>query len=107
MTLVAICQAVPELAKSYELGQTFITMLQARQANELDEWLCAAQASGIDELKSLARGLEQDKAAVRAGLTSRWSQGAIEGTINKLKLLKRQMYGRASFALLRKRVLAS
>jgi transposase len=100
-----ICKGEAELLKSYELAQAFREMLVNRKAQGLSEWLKTAQGCGVEEMKSLARGLSQDEAAVRAGINLRWSQGPVEGTINKLKLLKRSMYGRAGFELLRKRVL--
>ncbi len=56
-------------------------------------------------MRHFAKGLRKDLSAVRAGLTERWSNGPVEGFIHKLKLIKRSMYGRASFALLRRRVL--
>ena len=62
-------------------------------------------ASGIPELDRFARGLTDDRAAVEAGLTLAWSNGQTEGQVNKLKLLKRSMYGRANFDLLRRRLL--
>ena len=63
---------------------------------------CAqARESGIKELNSFVNGIERDYEAVRAGLTFHWSQGPVEGTVNKIKTHKRLMYGRASFPLLR------
>jgi transposase len=72
---------------------------------DLDTWLAEARACGIGAVEMFAAGLEQDGAAVRAALTEPWSSGQAEGQINRLKLLKRQSYGRASFDLLRRRVL--
>lgn len=72
---------------------------------ELDAWLAEARACGIGALKTFAAGLEVDGAAVRAALTEPWSSGQAEGQVNRLKLLKRQSYGRAKFDLLRQRVL--
>jgi transposase len=74
-------------------------------AAELDAWLAEARACGIGAVETFAAGLEQDGAAVRAALTEPWSSGQAEGQINRLKMLKRQSYGRASFDLLRRRVL--
>jgi transposase len=71
----------------------------------LDAWLTEARACGVGAVETFAAGLEQDGAAVRAALTLPWSNGQAEGQINRLKLLKRQNYGRASFNLLRQRVL--
>ena len=71
----------------------------------LNAWLADARTSGIRALETFAAGLEQDGAAIRAALTTPWSSGQAEGQITRLKLIKRQMYGRASFDLLRRRVL--
>jgi transposase len=62
-------------------------------------------ASRLPELKAFARGLEQDRAAIEAALREEWSNGQTEGQVHRLKLLKRQMYGRAKFDLLRAKVL--
>ncbi|WP_081506045.1 transposase [Azospirillum lipoferum] len=71
----------------------------------LEAWLTEASSCGITAVQTFAAGLEQDGAAVRAALTLPWSSGQAEGQINRLKLLKRQMYGRASLDLLRRRTL--
>ncbi len=80
-------------------------MLRRREGARLPAWLEAAEASGIDELKRLAGILRADQDAVQAGLTLRHSNGQTEGQVNRLKLVKRQGYGRAKVDLLRKRVL--
>jgi hypothetical protein len=72
---------------------------------EFDAWLAEARACGIGAIKTFAAGLDADGAAVRAALTEPWSSGQAEGQVNRLKLLKRQSYGRAGFDLLRRRVL--
>ena len=77
----------------------------AAPVTELDAWLAEAQACGIGAIKTFAAGLEVDGAAVRAALTQPWSSGQAKGQVNRIKLLKRQSYGRASFDLLRRRVL--
>ena len=77
----------------------------AKPVAELDTWLAEARAGSIPAIQTFATGLEQDGAAVRAALTEPWSNGQAEGQVNRLKLLKRQSYGRASFDLLRRRVL--
>lgn len=74
-------------------------------AAELEAWLTEASSCGIKAVQTFAAGLEQDGAAVQAALTLPWSSGQAEGQINRLKLLKRQMYGRASLDLLRRRTL--
>src|SRR5215210_1020313 len=71
----------------------------------LNTWLADARACGVRALETFATGLEQDGAAIQAALTTPWSSGQAEGQITRLKLIKRQMYGRASFDLLRQRVL--
>jgi len=65
-----------------------------------------ASRSEIAELRTFATGIKRDQAAVQAALTYSWSQGQVEGQVHRLKLLKRQSYGRAGFDLLRHRVLA-
>ena len=83
----------------------FAEILTGRHGERLDDWIAAADASDLPDLHSFATGLKRDHDAVRNGLTLPWSSGAVEGNVNRLKMLKRQMYGRAGFALLRKRVL--
>lgn len=80
-------------------------MVRCREGERLDAWLTHVTASPIPELRRLVRSINRDKAAVVAGLTLPHSNGQVEGQITKLKLLKRTMYGRAGFALLRQRVL--
>ena len=71
----------------------------------LEAWLADARACGVRAVETFAAGLELDGAAVRAALTTPWSSGQAEGQITRLKLIKRQGYGRASLDLLRRRVL--
>ena len=80
-------------------------MVQQQQPAWLDPWLVSYRASGIDEVVQFAAGIERDYAAVRAALLLPWSNGQTEGQITRLKLIKRQMYGRAKFDLLRQKVL--
>ena len=80
-------------------------MLHRREGARLDTWLEQVTGSGLPELQSFASGIEKDKAAIQAGLTWPANNGMVEGFVNKLKLIKRQAFGRASFALLRQRVL--
>ena len=75
------------------------------RATALPAWLHAAETSGIPELVSFAKGIRDDEAAVLAGIRSLWSQGMVEGFNNKIKRLKRIMYGRGGFDLLRQRTL--
>jgi transposase len=78
-------------------------MVKDQVASALDDWLLQAQASA---LASFATSLRRDEDAVRAALTEPWSNGQVEGQVNRLKVIKRDMYGRAGFDLLRCRVLA-
>jgi transposase len=94
-----------EVAAAYELTQGFVRMLRGRHPEMLDGWLEEALGSVSPELRGFAEGLRADHDAVRAALCEEWSNGQVEGQINRLKLLKRQMYGRASFTLLKQRVL--
>jgi len=103
--LARLGQADQEIAQTSELIQIFTTMLRERQGEQLDAWLKLVQEQGVPELQSFAQGLERDYEAVKAGLTLAWSQGPVEGHVHRLKLIKRQAYGRAGFQTLRKRVL--
>lgn len=93
------------VATAYPLAQRFLCLVRQRDVAALDSWLADCASSGVPDLASFAQGLQQDDAAVRAALTLPWSTGPVEDQITRLKLLKRQMYGRASFQLLRQRVL--
>lgn len=103
--LEQICEASEQLSRAYELGQAFLNILKERRASALKEWIAAATSSSITELKNFAKSVQQDYEAVAAACSQTWSQGQVEGQINRLKCLKRQMYGRAQFDLLRLRVL--
>lgn len=100
-----LCQASPDLALAYELSQNFQRILRERTGGELNGWLRQAKESRIAEFRSLAKSMQQDSAAIAAACSLPWNQGQVEGQINRLKWLKRQMYGRANFDLLRLRVL--
>jgi transposase len=83
----------------------FAKILTGRHGERLDAWIAAADADDLPDLHSFTHGLSSDYDAVLNGLTLPWSSGAVEGNVNRIKMIKRQMYGRAGFALLRKRVL--
>lgn len=99
------CAICPEAGAVQQLAHDFQRMLRERKVEELDGWLAVVARSHVKELKNFAQGLKQDRAAVTAALQYEWSQGQTEGQVNRLKLLKRQSYGRAKFDLLRARVL--
>jgi transposase len=103
--LEQMCQVSEELSTAYKLSQDFLSLLKERRASELKEWIRAAKSSHVTELKSFAKSVQQDYAAIYAACSLPWSQGQVEGQINRLKCIKRQMYGRAQFDLLRLRVL--
>jgi transposase len=88
-----------------ELVSDFVGIARQRQGQHLNAWIAAAQASEIAPLRGFATGLLADYDAVLAGLTLPWSSGAVEGNVTRIKAIKRQMYGRANFDLLRRRVL--
>ena len=94
-----------ELRTVYLLSQEFVTLLRERQAEALDSWLKRAKESRVTELGSFVNGIRRDSAAVRAACSLPWSNGTTEGHINRLKFLKRQMFGRAHLDLLRVKVL--
>nr|WP_236065091.1 transposase [Reticulibacter mediterranei] len=87
--------------------KSFLAMIRTLQGNKLEPWLERVQATGVKELQQFAHGLERDKAAVVAGLTLPYSTSPVAGHINRLKLLKRQSYGRAGLAHLSRRLLAA
>ncbi len=99
-------QADGKVAEAYDLGQRFADMVRKRQSELLLPWLADVGKSRISPLMGFAKGIKQDLAAVTNALSLPWSNGQTEGQVNRLKLIKRQMYGRANFDLLRKRVLA-
>lgn len=103
--LAAFCQVSTTLKRVYDLVQDFLCMVQKREGERLDTWLAQVAESALPELQSFAAGVEKDKDAVRAGLTWSINNGMVEGHVTKLKLIKRQGYGKAGFPLLRKRVL--
>lgn len=94
------------LADAYRVIAQFRQMVRNREGAMLDAWLTEARATAIKEFSQLADGLERDKSVVQAGLTLPYSTGPVEGHIHRLKLLKRQSYGRASVALLERQMMA-
>jgi transposase len=105
-TLQQLRQASPHLEAAYRLVETFLQMVRERTGEQLDAWLAAVQASHLEAFESFVTGVQQDKDAVLAGLTLEWSNGPLEGNVNRLKLIKRSMYGRAEIDLLKLRVLS-
>jgi transposase len=93
------------IGQATDLAQGFAHLVRQRQEAGLTAWMEKAEASGLDEFKTFVNGLRRDEAAVRAGLSLDWNNGPTEGNNNRLKLVKRSMFGRANFDLLRKRIL--
>ena len=102
--VTALLDLSPPIARAVELAKRFFAMIKAGSADQLDSWIQAAEGGGFP---GLAGSLRQDRDAVHAALTLPWSTGPVEGQINRLKVIKRTMYGRAGFDLLRRRVLAA
>lgn len=104
-TLLAQLQQQPELAPAIDLAQQFADLVRQRQSQQLDIWLEQANSSSIKQFQNFAKSLQEDYEAVKAGVTLEVSNGQVEGQINRLKMLKRQMYGRAGLELLSRRFL--
>ena len=98
-------QVHADVDKAITLTEGFATLIRARDPAALDRWLKAASASALKPFQSFAASLRRDYDAVRAGIEQEWSTGPVEGEINKLKMVKRAMFGRAGFPLLQRRIL--
>jgi transposase len=103
--LKAILDRCPELQAASDQVRGFATMITELTGQDLPQWMAAALDAGLPGISSFAKGLEQDLDAVTNGLTMNWSSGPVEGRVNHIKMIKRQMFGRAGLPLLRKRVL--
>jgi transposase len=104
VTVAAIMAGAPALAEAQRLVERFHAMIRRKIAEELDPWITEARTS---LLASFAKGITKDKAAVRVAMTEPWSNGQTEGHVNRLKVLKRQMYGRAKIDLLEARLMGA
>ena len=100
-----LLQSCPEIASAQPLVAEFQRLVRTRDRPALTAWLATAETSGLREFREFVAGLRRDLAAVEAAVTSAWSSGQVEGQITRLKLVKRSMYGRAGFPLLRQRYL--
>lgn len=96
-----------DIASAITLAQEFAAIVRERQHEQLDSWLTRTEQSGIASLVNFAKGIRRDYAAVKAGVTLHFSNGPTEGHINRLKMLKREMFGRAKLDLLKKRLMAA
>jgi len=105
---MSLCQRLlprDQLPQAYTLSQAFLALVREHRGDALAAWMIEATASGIAALARFAQGLQEDLPAITAGLTLPWSNGVVKGHINRLKLLKRQSYGRAGVGLLRHRLM--
>jgi transposase len=104
-TAELLCRLSPEVAWAQELALGFVEVVKERVADGLRGWLVNAQRSEVAEFTTFANGRAADLQAVWAALEYEWSNGQTEGQVHRLKLIKRQMYGRGKPDLLRARVL--
>jgi transposase len=102
-----LLEAAPEIQQAVNEISAFREVLSVRDATGLEPWLSMAEASTVPEVRSLAVGVRRDQPAVQAALDYAWSSGRVEGLITKIKLVKRQMFGRGSLDLLKHRVMAA
>ncbi|MFJ2590784.1 transposase [Streptomyces sp. NPDC087538] len=107
--LTELCEHSPALATTTTYARRLALMVRERRSEHLalDVWIADVRLDGQHELRTLANGIRRDHAAVQAALTTTYTSGAVEGNVTRIKLLKRQMYGRANFDLLRRRILLS
>jgi transposase len=103
--VTALTSRCPPIADAHTVLERFRAIVSERQIAQWDAWLEPGERCGICALVGFAQGLRRDYVAVKAALRSEWSQGPVEGHVNRLTPIKRQMYGRAGFALLRRRIL--
>jgi transposase len=105
LLMADLLEAAPQLKTARTLAHDFQALFFKKKADLVEPWLARAQGCSLSALQTFATGLLRELEAFKAAVTLPWSNGPLEGNINKLKFIKRQMYGRASFPLLRKRVL--
>jgi transposase len=104
--LASLFDQCQPLAKAKDLAQLFVEMVKERKAEDINAWCDLGCSPDVPvELRHFAQGLGNDLAAVKASMSLPWSNGQTEGQVNRLKLIKRQMFGRAKFDLLRQRFL--
>jgi transposase len=99
--------ASPDLRTALDLADEFKSLIRKQASGTLQDWLMRAEASPCPEVRHFAEGIRRDESAVNAAITLPWSNGPVEGHVNRLKSIKRQMYGRAGFGLLKARVLSA
>ncbi len=102
---LSLIRKTPSAEVAYGLAQQLVAMVKERNAQALETWLWDCQMSGISDFVTFAQGLKKEGSAFHAALSLPYSNGPVEGKINKLKFIKRSMYGRSGFPLLRQKVL--
>jgi transposase len=105
LKLKQVPASCPHLDATATHVRTFAEILTGRHGDRLDSWMAAVDTDDLPHLHRFVTGLRRDYQAVRNGLTLSHSSGTVEGNVNRIKMIKRQMYGRAKFDLLRKRIL--
>ena len=105
--LKQVLASCPYLEAAAGHVKSFAEMLTEHLGEQLNSWMSAVSADDLPQMHRFVRGLDTDHAAVMNGLPLPYSSGAVEGHPNRIKVLKRQLYGRAGFDLLRKRILLS
>ncbi len=104
MTVAALEERLPDLVEARDVVESFHKMLRGKSKDHLETWIDRAARSLV---ASFANGVIRDRSAVRNAITSMWSNGQTEGQITKLKLIKRQMYGRRKLYLLEARIVGA
>lgn len=102
----SMCQKEPQLKMAQQLSLDFYRMLKTKNKSQLNQWFSDVSQSELVDLQRVAAGMEADASAIYEAISSKWSNGVVEGHVHRLKMLKRQMYGRAGFELLRRRVMS-
>ena len=101
-----MCENEPQLKMAQQMSLDFYRILKTKNKQQISRWFTDVSESGPVELQRVATGMEADAAAICEAITSRWSNGVVEGHVNRLKMLKRQMYGRDGVGLLRRQVMS-
>lgn len=94
-----------EIQQGLGLINKFRTMVREKRSGKYEEWLQEVKNQSLTEFENFAKGLKKDNEAVKNALSEKWSSGQVEGQVNRLRFIKRQMYGRANFDLLKARAL--
>lgn len=105
--LEVLYQRCPDLLTMQQHIKAFTALMRQRDRNTLESWLQEAEKTGLPDLLGFVQGIRRDYAAVVGALEQEWSQGVVEGQVNRIKTIKRQLYGRATLPVLKQHVLLS